>query len=114
MSVQRVLDLDHFFCDTCRKFIYDESAGDATLDLAARTRVDDLPDSWTCPVCGASKDKLRAVTLVDEYASLKETDELRSDLEGEALSPVTLQVSPVGKTNVEEAQNARGLRSGSN
>jgi rubredoxin len=84
MSVQRVLNFDHFFCDTCRKFVYDELTGDAALHLEARTRVDDLPKSWKCPVCGASKEKLRAVTLVDEYCSLTDTPEVRADLEAEA------------------------------
>lgn len=76
MSVQRVLEFDHFFCDTCRKFVYNELTGDADLHLPPKTRIDDLSQSWKCPVCGASKDKLRAVTLVDEYASLTETPEL--------------------------------------
>lgn len=73
MKVQRVLDYDHFFCDSCRTYVYDEETGDGSLNISARTMVDELPESWRCPVCSASKEKLRAVTLLDEYAILSDS-----------------------------------------
>lgn len=69
MSFQRVLEFDNFFCDNCRIFVYDEAAGHKGLALKPRTRVDELPESWMCPVCGANKYNLRAVTLVDGYTA---------------------------------------------
>ncbi|RTL38116.1 MAG: hypothetical protein EKK48_22730 [Candidatus Melainabacteria bacterium] len=68
MSFQRVLEFDNFFCDSCRIFVYDETAGHKERGIKPCTRVDDLPESWMCPVCGADKYNLRAVTLVDGYS----------------------------------------------
>lgn len=67
MPIQRVLDYDCFFCDKCRTYVYNELAGQACQGIAPRTRVDDLPESWSCPMCGADKYSLRAVTLLDDF-----------------------------------------------
>ena len=40
-----------FYCG----FIYDEATGDAEHGLAPGTRLEDFPDDWTCPECGAGK-----------------------------------------------------------
>lgn len=65
--VQRVLEFDHFFCDRCREYVYDEARGEAMMGIAPGTHVDDLPDDWLCPRCGGRKEQLRACTLVDDY-----------------------------------------------
>ena len=36
-------------------YIYDEESGDPENGIAAGTKFDDLPDDWTCPVCGLDK-----------------------------------------------------------
>ncbi|MCI9627206.1 MAG: rubredoxin [Clostridia bacterium] len=36
-------------------YIYDEELGDPENGIAAGTKFDDLPDDWTCPVCGLDK-----------------------------------------------------------
>ncbi|HEY9734379.1 MAG TPA: rubredoxin [Drouetiella sp.] len=78
MSIQRTVDFDNFFCDNCRIFVYDEVAGLKPRGIKPYTRVDDLPETWMCPVCGADKSNLRAVTLVDGYSSIgKETASLQ-------------------------------------
>lgn len=73
MTVQRVLDYDSFFCDSCRLYVYEESTGDPSRGLPARTRVDSLPNTWRCPWCGADKTNLRACTLVDDYLNSDRT-----------------------------------------
>jgi|GEM_PF-569162 Rubredoxin len=75
MTVQRVLEYDHFFCDSCRTYVYDEETGDSSINVSALTKVDDLSESWRCPICAAGKEKLRAVTLLDEYALLPDEAE---------------------------------------
>ena len=35
--------------------IYDEAEGAPADGIAAGTRWEDIPDTWTCPDCGASK-----------------------------------------------------------
>lgn len=41
-------------CGTCG-FIYDEAEGLPAEGIAAGTRWEDIPDSWSCPDCGMSK-----------------------------------------------------------
>lgn len=43
-----------FLCRVCG-FVYDEARGDADGGLAPGTRYEDIPDDWTCPLCGVSK-----------------------------------------------------------
>lgn len=43
-----------FLCQVCG-FVYDEAKGDPDGGLAPGTRYEDIPDDWTCPLCGVSK-----------------------------------------------------------
>ncbi len=42
-------------CTVCG-YVYDESKGDPDSGVAPGTLWADVPDDWSCPVCGASKD----------------------------------------------------------
>jgi len=44
-----------WMCVVCG-FIYDEAAGLPEEGIAPGTRWDDIPDTWTCPDCGVTKD----------------------------------------------------------
>lgn len=43
-----------YVCDVCG-YVYDPAEGDPDSDIAPGTKFEDLPDDWTCPVCGAPK-----------------------------------------------------------
>ncbi|BAL81012.1 rubredoxin [Caldisericum exile] len=43
-------------CMVCG-YIYDPTVGDDTQDIPPGTPFEDLPEDWTCPVCGATKDQ---------------------------------------------------------
>jgi flavin reductase (DIM6/NTAB) family NADH-FMN oxidoreductase RutF/rubredoxin len=43
-------------CSVCN-YIYDPELGDPDSGIKPGTAFEDIPDNWTCPVCGASKDK---------------------------------------------------------
>jgi len=43
-----------YVCSICG-YIYDPAQGDDTQGIAPGTAFEALPDSWTCPVCGAPK-----------------------------------------------------------
>ena len=43
-------------CSVCG-YIYDPAKGDSDGGIAPGTPFEKLPDDWTCPVCGASKDQ---------------------------------------------------------
>ena len=42
-------------CKVCG-YIYDPAVGDPTTGVKAKTAFEDLPDGWTCPDCGATKE----------------------------------------------------------
>ncbi len=45
-----------YTCDVCG-YVYDPSLGDPGRGVPPGTRFEDLPGGWTCPVCGAGKDR---------------------------------------------------------
>lgn len=47
--------MEKWKCVVCG-YIYDPEAGDPDSGVAPGTPFQDLPDEWTCPVCGATKD----------------------------------------------------------
>jgi rubredoxin len=42
-------------------YIYDPATGDPDNGVGPGTSFEDLPDDWTCPECGASKDDFEAI-----------------------------------------------------
>jgi flavin reductase (DIM6/NTAB) family NADH-FMN oxidoreductase RutF/rubredoxin len=45
-----------YVCSVCG-YVYDPAKGDPDNGISPGTKFEDLPDSWTCPVCGADKSK---------------------------------------------------------
>ena len=45
-----------YVCSVCG-YVYEPAKGDPDNGIAAGTPFEDVPDSWTCPVCGADKSK---------------------------------------------------------
>ncbi|MDD3249050.1 MAG: rubredoxin [Smithellaceae bacterium] len=41
-------------CSICG-YVYDPAEGDPENGVEPGTRFEDIPDSWTCPLCGAEK-----------------------------------------------------------
>ena len=46
--------MDRYICTVCG-YVYDPEAGDPDNGVKPGTKFEDLPDTWECPVCGASK-----------------------------------------------------------
>lgn len=46
----------NYVCSVCG-YVYDPAKGDPDNGIAPGTTFEDLPDSWTCPVCGVDKSK---------------------------------------------------------
>jgi rubredoxin len=44
----------NYRCTVCG-YIYDQESGDPDGGIEPGTGFEDLPDSWVCPACGASK-----------------------------------------------------------
>ena len=51
-----------WMCVVCG-FIYSEAEGLPEEGIAPGTRWADVPDTWTCPDCGATKDDFEMVEL---------------------------------------------------
>lgn len=48
------LDMQKYVCSICG-FVYDESSGYEKDGIALNTKWEDVPDTWVCPLCGATK-----------------------------------------------------------
>lgn len=44
-----------YVCNVCG-FVYDEELGDPENGIAPGTKREDLPDTYTCPLCGVGKE----------------------------------------------------------
>lgn len=51
-----------WMCVVCG-FIYDEALGVPEEGIEPGTRWEDVPDTWTCPDCGATKDDFEMVEV---------------------------------------------------
>lgn len=51
-----------FMCVVCG-FIYSEAEGWPDDGIAPGTRWEDVPDTWTCPDCGVTKDDFEMVEI---------------------------------------------------
>jgi len=47
--------MDKWECTICG-YIYDPAEGDVDNGVTPGTPFEKLPDSWVCPLCGATKD----------------------------------------------------------
>lgn len=48
-------------CTVCG-YVYDPAVGDPDSGIPAGTPFKDLPDDWTCPICGVMKDEFEKIT----------------------------------------------------
>ncbi len=45
-----------YVCVVCG-YVYDEDLGDEANGIAPRTKFEDLPEDYACPLCGVGKDQ---------------------------------------------------------
>jgi rubredoxin len=46
--------MEKYVCNLCG-YVYDPAVGDPDGGIKPGTACKDIPDSWVCPLCGASK-----------------------------------------------------------
>lgn len=61
-----------FKCSLCSTFIYNEETGDPEHGLAPGTKYENIPDTWSCPECGARKQSLIELSEV-EYVNFRKS-----------------------------------------
>ncbi|MDR0895615.1 MAG: rubredoxin [Prevotellaceae bacterium] len=44
-----------YVCTVCG-YVYDPALGDPDSDIKPGTPFEDIPDDWTCPLCGVTKE----------------------------------------------------------
>lgn len=47
--------MERWVCEPCG-WIYDPAEGDPDSGIEPGVAFEDLPEDWSCPVCGATKD----------------------------------------------------------
>jgi len=52
--------MSKYRCVVCG-YVYNPEEGDPESNITPGTEFEDIPDDWTCPVCGASKDQFEKV-----------------------------------------------------
>ena len=53
-KTEKTMDKTKYTCMPCG-WTYDPEKGDPENGIAPGTSFDELPDDWTCPVCGVGK-----------------------------------------------------------
>ena len=59
-SKKAVSSIIKYKCNVCG-YIYDPEKGDPDGKINPGTSFEEIPDSWVCPVCGASKDMFEKI-----------------------------------------------------
>jgi 4-hydroxymandelate oxidase len=99
-----------WLCTVCNIYIYDEEKGDPDTGIIPNTRLSELPDSWKCPICGATIDKFIR-THEDEYkkkANIPGNEEKKGILVG-VDNPLT---SSESKQEYDKPLGLRGIGQG--
>lgn len=47
-------------CVVC-EYIYDEALGDPDSGIKPGTKFEDIPDDWSCPECGVTKEDFELI-----------------------------------------------------
>ncbi|MBN2891030.1 MAG: rubredoxin [Bacteroidales bacterium] len=85
-----------YICVVCG-WIYDPKEGDPDGGIAPGTAFEDIPEDWTCPLCGVGKEDFEL--YVEEVATKKEvkqTPEQKSERKGLAYNEIVENVFAVG------------------
>ena len=60
ICVKEVLCVKKYVCDVCG-YVYEPVDGDPDNGIAPGTPFEDIPEDWTCPLCGVSKENFSPV-----------------------------------------------------
>jgi rubredoxin len=52
--------MEKYRCTVCG-YVYDPEEGDSASGAKPGTAFEDLPEDWTCPVCGAQKSEFEKI-----------------------------------------------------
>ena len=52
--------MDKYECIPCG-YVYDPQEGDPEGNIDPGTAFEDIPEDWTCPICGVGKDEFEKI-----------------------------------------------------
>jgi len=58
----KIKRMKKYKCQVCG-YLYDPELGDPDGGIAPGTAFEDIPDDWTCPVCGVTKEDFEVVDI---------------------------------------------------
>ena len=53
-------EYNKYECEVCH-YVYDEKTGDPDNNVEPRTKFDDIPQDWVCPLCAVGKKYFKKV-----------------------------------------------------
>jgi rubredoxin len=57
---KKATESEKWLCNPCG-YVYDPNVGDPDHDIPPGIEFKDLPDTWVCPLCGASKEDFTVI-----------------------------------------------------
>ena len=60
LNLKKVNAMKKYECSVCH-WVYDPQVGDPDNGIAPGTPFEQIPEDWTCPLCGVSKDDFEPV-----------------------------------------------------
>ena len=60
LTLGGIIIMKKWICIPCG-YEYDPAIGDPDGDIAAGTAFEDIPEDWTCPICGVGKEDFEVV-----------------------------------------------------
>jgi rubredoxin len=67
-----------YVCTVCG-YLYDEAEGIPDKGIAPGTKWEDIPQDWTCPLCGATKEEFKEQTEIKTPAPKKKSVQTKHD-----------------------------------
>lgn len=60
LNLKKIIVMKKYECTVCG-FTYDEAIGDPENGIAPGTKWEDLPEDYTCPLCGVGKEDFQEI-----------------------------------------------------
>jgi rubredoxin-NAD+ reductase len=110
---QSLQDWLTYICKACG-LLYKEEEGDPDSGIAPGTRFEDIPDDWSCPLCGVSKEDFELydtsnVSKISGGACTKSAPQGNQGNSWTALKNSDVVIIGAGKAGWQAAQAIRGL-----
>ena len=81
--------MEKYICSSCG-YVYDEEKGIPDENIPSNTNWNDIPEGWTCPICGASKSEFNLKGVSDKPVEKKPVTTIKASSDMNELSPLEI------------------------